>query len=288
MNENVKVEKVEALSIPNYKESKVYISNHVVEVVTVQKPSIAIKRFKRISKDACINEETGEYIPFNSKRRSSKTQRHFKRAANDLRRIINLNFFGDHSEKFITLTYRYKMKDYVKAAEDFRNFWYLFKYRYPNCEYIRILEPQGNGNWHLHILVKDTTSKELYIEVDMLKKLWSKGNVWIEDLPFADNFGAYFSVNFDDSDDEQGKKSTIKGKRVECYPANFKLYTCSKGIRKPQAISMPYGDIKEIVKGNQPCFSYTKNIVGEDDRLLNSITYEQFNLKRGKKHEFER
>ena len=281
MSEKIKIRKEQAHYIPNDKLTKVYIGNHIVEAITIQNASNTIHNYKKISKDGCINQSTGEYITFSKNKDKKHSQNHFKNSVKVLRRIINLNFTGNNSEKFITLTYDREMTDYKKANKDFNKFWSLFKYRYPNCEYIRILEPQENGNWHLHILIKDTQTRNLYISQENIKSIWGKGGVWVENLPFADNFGAYFSVQFSTiKKDDETSKAFQKGSRIKFYPPNFKFYTCSKGIKKPEAIIMSHGDVKKIVHNHSPCYAYSNVITTNDDVTVNTITYEQYNLKR--------
>lgn len=270
--------------ISDYKLSKVYVSNHIVEVITVKKQSNSIQQYKKIGKNGCVNLITGEYIEYSNDKSTRSIQNHFTKASHLLRRIINYNFVGDSSEKFITLTYSELMTDYTKANDDFIKFWSKFKYRYPNCEYIKVTEPQQSGSWHLHVLVKDMKNKNLFVKHEELSQLWGNGLVWIESLPFADNFGAYFSVRFstlEPSDNES--KSMKKGSRIKFYPRNFKFYTCSRGIKKPSAVTMTHGEAKKLVNYRSPCYSYTNSIVNADNVEINSITYEQFNLKRIRK-----
>ena len=260
MSEQIKTQKVPTASIPSDKLSKVYVGKSIVEAITVAKPCSNIQHYKRIGGNACVNLSTGEHITFSAERHHAAKQSQF-------------------TEKFITLTYKEHMTDYKTANEDFRRFWRLFKYRYPYCEYIRILEPQQSGSWHIHILAKDITKKQLYVEYALLNSLWEHGRVWIKNLPFAKNFGAYFCVQFNSTENTQTEsKATKKGKRIGYYPSNFKFYTCSKGIIKPQPIIMSHGDLQKFVDYKKPIYSYTNSIINNGVNL-NSITYEQFDLE---------
>ena len=53
-----------------------------------------------------------------------------------------------------------------------------------------------------------------------------------------------------------------------------------KGIRRPVAETMPYGQAKQKINNVFPCFSYTNHVMLEDEQgnqiEINSITYEQF------------
>ncbi|HBM98005.1 MAG TPA: hypothetical protein DD413_01125 [Ruminococcus sp.] len=276
MSKEFQTKKVPTAVIPDDKLSKVYLSPNIIEAVTVDKRSCNIRKFKRVGKNACVNMSTGEYIEFSKNENLQSKQAHFKKAANDLRRIINLNFIGDCSEKFITLTYCNRMEDYNNASEDFKKFWSLFKYRYPNCEYIRILEPQESGSWHIHVLIKDKTKKNFYVKHEVLSSLWGHGKVWIKNLPFSENFGAYFCAQFNSTDNSNEESKAIqKGKRIDYYPSNFKFYTCSKGIEKPKPIVMSHGELKRLVNYQEPCYAYT-NTIADNDVVVNSITFEQY------------
>lgn len=76
------------------------------------------------------------------------------------------------------------------------------------------------------------------------------------------------------------KKQFAKGARLFMYPVGMNLYRCSRGIIKPETYKDEYGEIKEIA-GRQPSYSKTIDLI-QDDKVVNSITYEQYNLKRGK------
>lgn len=107
----------------------------------------------------------------------------------------------------------------------------------------------------------------------------------VERLPFATNYGAYFCARFankeDSSEYDTDKNTAIKkGERLHFYPDHFRVYTCSKGIRRPIAETMPYGQAKQQINNVFPCFSYTNHVMLEDEQgnqiEVNSITYEQF------------
>ena len=279
MSKNFNVERIGIIPISGQTLTRVYKSNHIVEAVTVAKTNSGIHNYKKVGKNCCLNLVTNELIMYSKEKSKVKTQNHFKKSANILRRIINLNFTGEKSEKFLTLTYGYPMTDYKTALGDFKKFWSLFKYRFPDCEYIRVAEPQENGTWHLHILIKDMKANNLFVGIDMLRKIWGKGWVWIEDLPFADNFGAYFSVRFSTIENSEKTEIIQKGSRIKFYPPDFKFYTCSKGIKKPKAIQMSHDELMEMVDNAPPCYGYTNVISDSEGRPLNNITYEQFNLK---------
>ncbi|MBR5518448.1 MAG: hypothetical protein IKV86_05405, partial [Clostridia bacterium] len=157
---------------------------------------------------------------------------------------------------------------------------------YP-VEYISIAEPQQSGSWHLHVLLKSLTIKKLYIPIEILSELWTHGYSYIEKLPFIDNFGLYFSMRATDvhpgdeyADKSNIPKSVIKGGRLHFYPKNFKLYRCSRKIKRPIPIQMTYGEARKIISNRTLCFSCSKQIISVDEdgnnKTLNTICYEQY------------
>lgn len=284
------IEKVKPQKIPDDAVSKAYITNNVVEVITTEKTNYNLSRYRRLSNQMYVDTNTGEVHYYKSDKKPRTDKYINQKTFINLRRIINNNFVGDFTEKHIVLTYKSEMTDYKQANKDFKDFWARFSYKYTNFEYIRIIEPQQSGRWHIHLLIKSNLYKRIFIEQNKLNKIWGKGMVWINNIPFLDNFGAYFSATFSDIDMYENnqisdnKKSKIKGGRLKYYPANFKLYTCSKGIKKPVAIILNHSEVKNLVKNHEPFYSYTNKVKSVNKKgneiELNSITYEQFNLKR--------
>lgn len=233
---------------------------------------------------------TGEFIPVKEQQVSYESiRKKIIKSSNQLRRIINQNFTGNYTEKFITLTYSCHMDDYQQVNIDYKKFWSRFKYAYPNCEYVKVIEPQSNGSFHIHVLVKRTNGEKLFVPYEHLKEIWGLGGVWIKNLPFADNFGAYFCAKFKDNkhsdqiDENYMGNAYEKGKRIIFYPTNFRFYSCSKGIQKPVPIIIQYSELKELVGERLPIYSYIKTIQGKDDEGnpidVNAIKYEQYILK---------
>lgn len=267
--------------------SKVFITGHIIEVETMDKPPKNLNRYRKLNKDQYIDTETGEMLDYKHNNRSKS------RSLNDtfdrLRRIINANFEGEPSEVHIVLTYAALMTDTNQMYLDFKRFWQRFSYRYPNCQYIVVTEPQERGSWHFHLLVKSTDRPFFFIPHSKLMDLWGHGFTWISNLAGDDNIGLYFVARLKDIDeneslqDENRPKSIKKGARLALYPPNMKIYRCSTGIIRPQPTMMTYSSVKELVINHKPCFSNTIRIISRDEngeKELNAITYEHFNLHR--------
>ena len=278
MEKNVTRKRTDLKEIGGDEVSKVYIGINVIEAITTEKMNTNIKNYKKVSGNSCVNLATGECIEFSKERKPEQKQTHIIRAANELRRIINNNFKGDDSEVFLTLTYRKPMKDYSQANKDFLAFWNKFKYYYKTCDYIRVIEPQGNGSWHFHVLIKSFKTPYLFIDKAVVSKLWTHGSFKIKRLPFVDNFGAYFCASFKDNNENASEKALLKGKRLNYYPENFKLYTCSYGIQKPLKTYMTHQEFEDMVEFSEKCYSCT-TAIEIDGVEVNTITYEQYKME---------
>ena len=290
LNNKIIIEKVKPEKIPDDAVSKVFITNNVVEGITTEKINYNLSRYRKLNKKMYVDTSTGEVRCYKPNEGSRANRYINYKTFIALRRIINNNFVGDFTEKHIVLTYGNQMTDYKQANKDFKDFWARFSYKFPDFDYIRIIEPQQNGRWHIHLLIKYNFYKPVFIEQDKLKKIWGNGMVWIGNIPFVDNFGAYFSARFSDIDifennqSFNSQKSIVKAGRLKFYPPNFKLYTCSKGIKRPKAVYLTHGELNKLVKNSKPFYSYTDKVKLKTEKgyevELNNITYEQFNLKR--------
>ncbi len=278
-----------AVNIADSKITTVYKTGNIVELVTPYNRNNSLKKIRKLNKTQYVDCETGEIREYKRGSNRSNNIQSIQRSLTNLRRIINLNFTGDDSERFLTLTYSTLMTDTNKLYKDFKNFICSLRKHYP-VEYVTIAEPQQSGSWHLHVLLKSFTIKKLHIPIETLSELWTHGYSYIEKLPFSDNFGAYFSVHVTDiySNDKYTaksniSKSVIKGGRLHFYPPNFKIYRCSKGIKRPLPTKMTYGEAKKLTYGMKLCYSCSKQIISVDElgneKTLNSICYEQFKLK---------
>ena len=279
-------------SIDSSKITTVYRTGNIVELITPYYRNECLKKIRKLSRTHYVVLETGEVKEYKQSINKSNNTQNVQRSLASLRRIINLNFTGDDSERFLTLTYATLMTDTSKLYKDFKSFISKLRKQYP-VEYIVVAEPQQSGSWHLHVLLKSMTIKRLHLPIKILSEMWIHGNFHIEKLPFAENFGAYFAVRVtdlysDDSDINKANapKSVIKGGRLHFYPPNFKIYRCSKGIKRPLPTKMSYGEARKLTDGMELCYSCSKQIISVDEygneKTLNSICYQQFknNLRR--------
>lgn len=265
--------------------TKVYITNHIVEMTTLEKKPKNLRRFKRLDKYHYVDLETGEVREYRQIPESG--ERNKNSSFDYLRKLINLNFVGLPCELYVTLTYGKPMMDKKQLANNFRCFWNRFKYHYPDCEYIAISEPHATGAWHMHVLIKHSKAKRFYVSRQDIQNYWQHGNVWVNRIRGNDNIGAYFtafkkSLKFSENCENNGKSKKKNG-RLQFYPAFGKLFTSSRGIKRPKILRMSYRKAMELVHNASPCFSKKIPIAsadGTDKREVNAIYYQQFNFKR--------
>ena len=342
------------MPIEDNEQVKVTQMNHILEVIHVKYESEALNNYRKIDKghyvvaapdavlerrdwtDEITGEEhchiidtgTGEILElheYNLNENRSQNIAGLKRTFKKLRDLINANFAGANNELFITLTYRLNedgtpMNDVKKASIDFDRFIKRFRRKYPDLEYIAVLEPQASSAWHWHVLAKFTEWKEKkHIRIDnneIIEPLWSWGWSRTKRLNHIDNIGAYLSgylanveINDENKDalfdtvykvgrdidieekeviDEHGQKVTkkfVKGGRMYLYPSGTNLFRYSRGIAKPESKIMTYAESKEITGGRNPTYLKSVAIVGCDsnmeEHVLNTITYEHYNMARG-------
>lgn len=276
--------KFENIALENI--STIYDTGNIVEVITSSQPCQKICQYKKLDKDRFVNVETGE-IGFYKHTSGKTSSANLSKTFTNLRRIINQNFVGDDTEKFLTLTYGECMTDTTQVRKDFKQFIASLRYHLP-VEYVACLEPQQSGSWHLHVLLKRVDGVSLTLSQGMVNRLWTHGISFVEPLPFSDNFGAYFTARLIDIDELEGdghslqiqKKSIIKGQRLKFYPSGCHVFRCSRGIKRPIPQRLSYGEVMQIVEACTPCFKIKRNIVikNEDgsERTVNTVFYEQF------------
>lgn len=191
------------------------------------------------------------------KNSTDRNKRSLRKVFVDLRHLITTNFTESDKGRqlFLTLTYTENMTDDKQCYRDFDVFRKRLYRHYAGhkLDYITIVEPQGRGAWHIHMLLK--SDKPLDIdEYSGVKfhEMWGHGYVTAERLNDIDHIGAYFIAYFSNVEItpeneaeyegdivERNGKRFIKGERLRLYPDYMKIYRTSKGIVKP---SIEMGD----------------------------------------------
>ena len=305
----MKFEKSRGQAIDNNKMVRVKKMNHIVEVVSIQSATNGLNKIHKLSKTHYVFKDTGEIKEYKLSKNRGQNIAGLKKSFRRIRDLINNNFTGHGNEIHVTLTYAENMTDPKRLYSDFEKFWKRYQYRYgKNCDYLSVVEPQGRGAWHCHVLIRHNDVDKLYIPSDEMARLWGHGFIKIRSLKGVDNIGAYLSAYLGDIELTEetlksafgktgsldkieikevevngNKKRYIKGGRLHLYPPGMNIYRKSKGIVFPEVEKMKYGDVKKIVGTATPNYSTTVTILDDEkEKILNRITYEHYNMKRMK------
>lgn len=258
---------------------------------------------RKISKDLFVKgwtDEDGNFITtgevFETKRKEQpmRNRRSLKRIFKELRALITHHYKGGSNELFITLTYAQKCYDGKKVHADFKAFWQRLKraYKIP-LSYISIVEPHGDGVFHIHLLLKTEEGVLLYIPNEKVAQIWGHGFTLTERLESVDNIGAYFIAYFSnleipeeevdkyegDIEEKNGKKY-IKGKRLDFYPDGMQIHRHSRDLEKPTSLVNNEAEAL-LQKLENPTFRHEKEIVtdiGNGKKKYAKVINEQYKL----------
>ena len=226
------------------------------------------------------------------------------------RAVINANVTDVSKVRWCTLTYAENMTDPKRLYKDFHDFNLRFQYYckqkgYSNPEYIVMMEPQGRGAWHAHLLYIWQDQKAPYIANQEFREMWGHGFVRIKKLDNVDNVGAYLTaylgdmeinemdlskavgkqckvVEVEDEDGKKVKKAIIKGARLDLYPANFNMLRCSRGVKRPVAEMMSQEEASKKVSAATKTFESAIKLTDHENDFETVIIREQYNKVRGK------
>ena len=271
---------------------------HIIEVQHM-KTRNKKAHVKKLSKDEYINLSTGEICQYEHNENRAQNANSLAKSFKALRYLINNNFVGNKNELFITLTFAKESFDTEMIYKDCEKFIKRLKHHYKDkstIDYINVVEPHASGQFHTHMLLRFNDVDEIHMTNARLSNLWTHGLVDVKTLEQVDNIGAYLSAYLSDLElpdnapyhadredivvkESNGKKKKfLKGGRLQFYPSGMRIVRSSRGIKKPERQRMTYGEIKKEVKGANPHFS--KSVTLSSDDYSNTITYEQYNLKR--------
>lgn len=213
-----------------------------------------------------------------------------RKSLNNLCDIINANTTDLGRCRFVTLTYAENMTDLDRLAKDWGNFRKKALRKWGNFEYIKVIEPQARGAWHLHVIMifdgkaPNTSNNDLY-------KVWGKGYVSVKSISSGVNLGEYFAMSLRDTSvaeaDKAGikadgkklskNKQYIKGARLELYPSGIRIYNCgSKGIARPKKETMSKAQADPLVKDMRKIGSYSQPITNSEGRCIKKISVKNY------------
>lgn len=290
------------LTIPFSAAVTVTKMGHVTEVKFMQNANHS-PCIQKLSKTEYVNTSTGEVGQYHASDSRQDNLDSLRKTFARLRGLINANILEPKYCRWITLTYAENMRDPERLYDDFRKFHQRFKryvkskgFSYP--EYIVVMEPQGRGAWHAH-LIYIWSSAAPFIPNDELRSLWGHGFVSVKRLDDkVDNIGAYITaylgdvevdlnqdvkssdrlkiVEVETEDGKKLKKGFVKGGRLHFYPSGMNLYRHSKGIKEPDVSVMTYGEFQKLSSGSMTFKSQVK-LVDDERGYENTIVKEYYN-----------
>lgn len=271
---------------------KVSVQGNVVEVTWIDCKNTTCHAIK-LDGSHWVDPETGEIHEYekSSDKRTDNTQELLKTFAT-IRALVNTNCKDPRRMRWITLTYAENMTDTQRLYDDFRKFWQRFKRRWGKADYIAVVEPQGRGAWHVHVIAI-WSEKAPYVPNAELRECWGHGFVKVNAVTDScDNLGAYLSAYLANVPDEKGEevaqsdgttKRIKKRGRLGMYPAHMQIYRTSNGIERPEVF---WADTKEnteryarMVDGRAPV--YEREVTFRDDEgKEHRVLKQQYNLAR--------
>ena len=228
--------------IPLDKKIRIILSDNFAEIMALEKETNPFNN-KRISSRQYIDKNTGEVFNYKLKDTNGKSDESIRKALKRFSYIAKSNFEGKRYGIFLTLGYENKMDDMAQLNHDYNLFWRKLKRRYPLLDYIGVVEYKNNKSLHMHILLKSSDEKRLFLDREELIKLWGQNDVYIrridphEGISKLTNYVNPF-VN---------KK---KYERLKFYERNSRIYRKSKGIIAPKKLTMTLEQAIELLNNN--------------------------------------
>lgn len=274
---------------------KMSIQGNVVEVTTLDGKNSGCHAI-RIDGSHWFDPETGEIHEYEkqSVRRTDNTQELLKTFAT-IRALVNTNCKDPKRIRWITLTYAENMTDTKRLYKDFERFWKRFKRRWGKAEYIAVIEPQGRGAWHVH-LIAIWPDKAPFVPNAELRECWGHGFVKVNAVrEDCDNLGAYLSAYLADIEvagDEGGVEKQVNGTakrfkkrgRLAMYPAGMNIYRTSRGIERPEVFWVDNAEscdmYERITSGRKPVYEREVTFTDDEGRE-HTVLKQQYNLLRG-------
>lgn len=259
-------------------------------------------------KDHYIVKSTGEIREVKHTEKRIENTESIKQSMKNLRDIINTNCDNPENCLWLTLTYKENMQNQEQLYADLKKFFMRLRYHIDKkFEYLATIEPQARGAFHAHvILIFD--KKRPFIPNEKLAEIWGHGFTKTTKIGNIDNIGLYLTAYLTDiSIDEAsildiksaknikdveilegGKevpKKIIKGGRLKYYPSGFRLFRCSRGIKRPTIWKTTNQQAMEYIEENGLDLFYEKTIklTDESKNFERIINYKQFKKPINKK-----
>lgn len=276
---------VDISSVPEFSDNTIVRfckTGNIIQVLSLAHKNCEATILK-LNSDEFLCLHSGEIKKFSQSTSSSRKDniKVLRKSCQNLRDLINNNFFGGSNELWITLTFdKNKVYEPSDLYDIFRKFFMRVRYYIERLDcsqtidYVYVPEPHIKGDWHIHCLFK--SNKALFISNSDLSKLWGNGFVMVKRLRDVDNIGAYVSAYLTDFKDDDGNIS--KGSRLYLYPSHHQLYRYSRGIKKPEVQWVRYFEIKKELGLAKLVYSSRVDVDIAD--FHNTLVYKQYNLNR--------
>lgn len=238
-----------------------------------------LRRYKRIGKNHFIDLSTGKINEYKNKNKF-KTKKEITKAMKKLKELILYNFKGNLNELFITLTCANDITDLIEIKRYTKYFIKRLKRKYNNkkIEYIYKFEKMENGRWHVHLLIKDTKHKTLYIKNKEIEQIWKKGITKTQRITRKNNKKGANGIA-----DYMSKETQLKE-----VPIGERIFIKSRGIKEPIEKEMTYENAKEDIGNDYDLVHEETTLVKRKDtnKIINSHKKEVYKKKKkGKKDE---
>ena len=221
----------------------VYSCGNYKEIVCCKQNPQAINVTK-LSKTQYIDNNTNEIRDYRNS--TVKSLDNFKEQFKAIPRLIKGYFNGDYTERFITLTYSNLMSNPYALPYDFKRFIEKIERRYCKCRYIYIKEPNNQGSWHIHSIIKRLDEMPFNISTEKVRYLWKHGYEVSVKIPYnIDTLPYYYDITRDES----------KEARIIYYPAHLQIYGCSNHMK----IQKKRGEYKNLKPSEMRKIYETKN-----------------------------
>lgn len=292
-------EEGENYNLPKESEVQVIECGNKIIIKNSWRKSNNLKRYIKKDKEHYIDTETGEIIKY-SKNSPYKTQKEKKKAMNELKELIQANFKGNFNELFITVTCRDEIRDIRKIKRYAKYFIKKLRKKYPEkqFEYIYKFERQENQNWHIHFLIKDIKSKQLYIPNEDIEAIWNRGFTKTQRVYDGYSTEERMLTQEDEellSEEEATMNEVLKSIKITGsfgivnymgktnqltnFPRGERIYVKSKGIIPPNKTNMKYKEALDKIRNDKYyCMNETTIIVKSslNDKIINRHKIEEY------------
>lgn len=255
----------------------------------------------RLSKDEYIKltDCTGEVLQCVHGDKRTDNAQTLRRTFAKIRALVNTNCADVDKIRWITLTYAENMQDEKRLYRDFDRFMKKYRYRWGECEYIAVAEPQGRGAWHMHVIAIYESSAP-FVPNSELAECWGHGFVNVKQPKDVDNLGAYLSAYLGDVEldgtsalramregkqivekelKDGTKKCFVKGGRLHMYPSGMNIYRCSRGVIKPTERWITEEEYETLFGKRTPTYANSLEFTTEEGYDVRTRT-EFYNSKR--------